>query len=77
MQQLLSDTLRTDEGKPISPIQPGTPNSFNDDYNGGGNRNNKSMKQLRGVTEDLQAKKNREKEERLQRSIQATLKKLG
>lgn len=35
------------------------------------------MRQLRTVTDDLAAKKNREKEERLQRSIQATLKKLS
>ena len=35
------------------------------------------MRQLRNVTEGLQTKSNREKEERLQRSIQATLKKLS
>lgn len=35
------------------------------------------MRQLRNVAEDLQTKRNREKEERLQRSIQATLKKLS
>jgi hypothetical protein len=35
------------------------------------------MRQLRTVTDDLAAKKSREKEERLQRSIQATLKTLS
>ena len=70
MQQLLSDTLQTEDGRPLSPIPPGTPLSQDEGKN-------KSMRQLKSVTEDLQAKKNREKEERLQRSIQATLKKLS
>ena len=70
MQQLLSDTLQTEDGRPLSPIHPGTPLSQDEGKN-------KSMRQLKSVTEDLQAKKNREKEERLQRSIQATLKKLS
>ena len=70
MQQQLSDTLRTDDGRPLSPIAPGTPHSHDD-------QKNRSMRQLRTVTDDLATKKNREKEERLQRSIQATLKKLS
>jgi len=65
----------TDDGRPVSPIAPGTPHGQED-------AKNRSVRQLRSVTEDLEARRSQEtlekkREERLQSSIQATLKSLS
>ena len=75
MENQLGDILMTDDGRPLSPIAPGTPQGQED-------AKNRSIRQLRNVTEDLEARRSQEtlenkREERLQSSIQATLKSLS